>query len=223
VDIQEAGLHRISASFAGNDDYLPSSAAALVKIPKPTLVHVALPDLREDIPRVWGVHDPLEVRVSLTDFDGVPVERPVRLEGTTPPMDLTLPGGTGYARVNQHVLGEAEISVSFSGDEDFEEVSAVTSVEIVNLGEEIVRMYERFVRWARPKIPRLPRDATPRDRASAIAQVVDHATARASWEITGLMEVADYSLHRITIEDYATMYLTSNSLGVEVPAGAPST
>ena len=82
-------------------------------------------------------------------------------------------------------------------------------------------MYEGFVRWARPKIPRLPRDATPQDRARAVAQVVDQGTARSSWEITGLMEVAEYSLHRITTDDYAAMYLTSDSLGVEVPAGNP--
>jgi len=217
VDIQQAGLHRISASFAGNGDYLPSSDEALVKMPKPTTVHVSLPDLREDIPRVWGVHDPLDVHVTLTDSDGVPVERPVRLEGTGLSMDLTLPGGTGYARVNYHALGEAEINVIFAGDEDFEEVSAVTSVEIVNLGEEIVQMYERFVRWARPKIPRLPRDATPRDRARAVAQVVDQGTASSSWEITGLMEVAEYSLHRITTDDYAAMYLAIRSLGIDLP------
>ena len=157
----------------------------------------------------------------MTDSDGVPVERPVRLEGTSLSMDLTLPGGTGYARVNYHALGEAEINVLFPGDEDFEEASAVTSVEIVNLGEEIVRMYERFVRWASPKISRLPRDATPRDRAIAVSRVVDQEAASSSWEITGLMEVAEYSLHRITTEDYAAMYLTSHSLGVEALAGRP--
>ena len=221
VDIQQAGLHRVSSIFAGNDDYLPSSGEALVKMPKPTAVQVSLPDLREDIPRVWGVHDPLEIRVTLTDSDGAPVERPVRLDGAGLSMDLTLPGGTGYARVNYHALGEAEINVNFPGDEDYEEVSAVTSVNIVNLGEEIVQMYERFVRWARPRIPRLPRDATPSDRARAMSQVMDQATARSAWEITGLMEVAEYSLHRITTDDYAAMYLTSDSLGVEVPAGKP--
>ena len=50
---------------------------------------------------------------------------------------------------------------------------------------------------------------------------MDQATARSAWEITGLMEVAEYSLHRITTDDYAAMYLTSDSLGVEVPAGNP--
>ena len=221
VDIQQAGLHRISLNFAGNDDYLPSSGEGLVKLPKPTTVSVSLPGVREDIPRVWGVHDTLEVRVAVTDSDGVPVERPVRLEGTSLSMDLTLPGGTGYARVDYHALGEAEINVFFPGDEDFEEASAVTSVEIVNLGEEIVRMYERFVRWASPKISRLPRDATPRDRAIAVSRVVDQEAASSSWEITGLMEVAEYSLHRITTDDYAAMYLTSHSLGVEALAGRP--
>ena len=77
-------------------------------------------------------------------------------------------------------------------------------------------MYERFVRWATRKVPRLPRDATPQDRARAVAQVMDQGTASSSWEITGLMEVAEYSLHRITTDDYAAMYLTSNSLGVAV-------
>ena len=94
-------------------------------------------------------------------------------------------------------------------------------MEIVNLGEEIVRIYESFVSWADPNFPRLPKDATPRDRALGIARTAVEATANASWEITALMEVADYSLHPITINDYAAMYLTTISLGVKIPSGEP--
>ena len=111
------------------------------------------------------------------------------------------------------------ITAKFSGDEDYEESQASASVQVLNLGEEIVRVYQGFVTWTKDRLAPLPIDATARDRGNALVQVVDSPTAGAGREITRLFEEADYSIHPISIDHYASMYLAARSLGIEQQPG----
>ena len=219
VIIREPGLHRVTITYAGNADYLPSSAQILVKIPKPTRLGIDLPDLRRDIPRVWGIGDPLSIAVALAGLDGDPVDRPVRLEGPALSLELTLDQGAGHATVTYDKLQNVTITARFSGDEDFEESQASASVQVLNLGEEIVRVYQGFVTWTKDRLAPLPIDATARERGNALVQVVDSPAAGAGREITRLFEEADYSIHPISIDHYASMYLAARSLGIEQQPG----
>jgi hypothetical protein len=49
--------------------------------------------------------------------------------------------------------------------------------------------------------------------------VVDSPAAGAGREITYLFEEADYSIHRISIDHYARMYMAARSLGIEQQPG----
>lgn len=219
VVIDQPGLHRVTITFAGNADYLPSSAQILVKIPRPTRLSIDLPDLRRDIPRVWSIGDPLGIAVTLTGLDGDPVDRPVHLDGPALSMELPLDQGAGHTAVTYDTPQNVTIIAKFSGDEDYEESQAAASVQVLNLGEEIVRVYQEFATWTKDRLGPLPIDATARDRGDALVQVVDSPAAGAGREITRLFEEADYSIHPISIDHYASMYLAARSLGIQQQPG----
>jgi hypothetical protein len=219
VVIDEPGPHQVTITFAGNADYLPSASHILVKIPRPTRLSIDLPDLRRDIPRVWGIGEPLGIALTLTDLDGHPVDRPVNLDGSGLSLDVSMDQGTGNAAVTYDAPQDVTIVAKFSGDEDYEESQAAASVQMLNLGEEIVRVYQGFMKWSAGRLATLPIAATARDRGNALVQVVDSPAAGAGREITHLFEEADYSIHRISIDHYARMYLAARSLGIEQQPG----
>ena len=208
----EGGAHRVTASFAGDDHYLPATAVDEFQVGGQVATHldIALVKPAEDIPFIWGIGEPVHVNIMLLDDSGEGVggrtvtividdpDQPVRL--------LTYADGRCHTSWTGTVPGTYRVAADFAGQDQYLPTSAHHELEVVDFREDVVSRYNSFLPWVREREPRISEQTTPREMEVMVVgggTPVDH---RALEVVIARFEEADYSLHEIDRPRFEAMY-----------------
>ena len=187
-----------------------SEPAEPVKEPVSTHLSIEFRSDAEDLPDVWGVNEEIVVICTLTDQQGRSVEF-ASVEVTT--SELAAPehlrtgdeGGCA-ASITAVSLGAHRVSAEFGGDDDHLPAVAGREYRIVDFREEVVRIYNDFLRWVCGRVPGASDRSTPREIEVMVVASGLQIDQRALEEIISRFEEADYSEHVITRRQYEAMY-----------------
>ena len=117
----EEGTYRVTASFAGDDHYLPATAVEEFWVRGLVATHldITLVKLAEDLPYIWGIGEPVHVDIMLLDDSGEGVGgRTVTAmigEPGQPVGLLTDAGGRCHTSWTGTVPGTYRVVVDFAG------------------------------------------------------------------------------------------------------------
>jgi len=167
------------------------------KAPRPrTTVQILFPHIKEPLPDVWGVGEPLDivVRVEGTGSDKVRV----RVDGEE--KDLKLTDGRGVFKKTFSEKGAHKIEAECGG------AGAAREVRIVDYREEIIEVFKSLFNSFKERLG-LNDDATPREFASAAAGKAGEVKGQLE-ELVRVFEIATYSPHSVGREDYEAEYLS---------------
>ena len=114
--------------------------------------------------------------------------------------------GSCAAFITAATLGTHRISAEFGDDDDHLSAVAHTEYRIVDFREEIVRIYNDFLRWVCGRVPGASERSTPREIEVMVVGSGLQIDQRALEEIISRFEEADYSEHVITRRQYEAMY-----------------
>ena len=208
----EEGTYRVTASFAGDDHYLPATAVEDFRVRGQVATHldIALVKPAEDLPYIWGIGEPVHVEIMLRDDSGEGVGgRTVTAmigEPGQPVGLLTDAGGQCRISWTGAVPGTYRVVVDFAGEDQCLPTSAHHEFEVVDFRDDVVRRYNSFLPWVREREPRVSEQTTPREMEVMVVDSgmpIDH---RAMEVVIARFEEADYSLHDIDRPRFEAMY-----------------
>ena len=208
----EEGAHRVTASFAGDDHYLPATAAEEFQVGGQVATHlnIALVKPAEDLPFIWGIGEPVHVNIMLLDDSGEGVGgRTVTIvidEPDQPVGLLTDAEGRCHTSWTGSVPGTYRVAADFAGEDQYLPASAHHELEVVDFREDVVRRYNSLLPWVREREPLISEQTTPREMEVMVVEggtPVDH---RALEVVIARFEEADYSLHEIDRSRFEAMY-----------------
>ena len=208
----EEGAHRVTASFAGDDRYLPATAVDEFQVGGQVATHldIALVKPAEDLPFIWGVGEPVHVNIMLLDDSGEGVGGrtvTVVIDEQDQPVGL-LTDAEGRCRTSWtgSVPGTYRVAADFAGEDQYLPTSAQHELEVVEFREDVVSRYNSFLPWMREREPRISEQTTPREMEVMVVEggtPIDH---RALEVVVARFEEADYSLHEIDRPRFEAMY-----------------
>ena len=162
----------------------------------------------QDLPNVWGVGEKVTLRAVLADDEGR------TLAGAT--LTVTVDGSDTEITTDKdgactlHWTGtephEYAVSAAFAGDDDHLPVEASQSFCVVDFREEIVRLYNAFLRWAGDATGSALDQATPREVELLLVSRGAPVGQKSLDELISRFEEADYSEHPIGRRHYEAMY-----------------
>ncbi len=180
--------------------------------PAPQSVHLwiefrkAAPDLAD----VWGIGEEVSVTVRMTDEEeravaGAIVDVSVGGDAVT---ELAIVGNDGTYTFSLSISepGEYPVSVEFGGDEAYLPSSESRVLRIVEFREEIVRLYNVFLDWAKERADDVTEQSTPREVEVILVSQGLPVPQKALDELISRFEEADYSEHPIARRHYEAMY-----------------
>ena len=162
-----------------------------------------------DLPDVWGVGELVDIKVQTADSQGdalAGVELEITVTGEDPAALVTGDDGACALRLAADETGEYMVVVVFAGDEDYLPTSASRSYRVVDYREEIVRLYNTFLDWARETTGSDIDQATPREVELMLVTRGTRVPQKSLDELISRFEEADYSEHPIARRHYASMY-----------------
>lgn len=171
-------------------------------------VSISFPQIRNPLPPVWGVGEPLVVRISVFDPSNAPVPSAtvrVNVEGLGEVQLTTRDDGSCEATYTFNEKGTFKIKASLEG---WVEASGEVEVRVVDYREEVVRLFNSFYASAKEKFNGLVDEMTPREMQSTIMSQVAPAKHKPLETLTWTFEVADYSLHPIGRREYEDAFLS---------------
>jgi transglutaminase-like putative cysteine protease len=170
---------------------------------KPRL-SISFPQIRNPLPLVWGVGEPLVVRVSVFDSSSLLPSATVRVNVEGVGEDQLMMRNDGFFEATYifNKKGAFKIQASFDKEVRSEEV------RIVDYREEVVRLFNSFYDSAKEKFSGLFDWMTPRETQSVIMSQVAPAKHKPLEIVTRMFEVANYSLHPIGRREYEEIYLS---------------
>ena len=163
----------------------------------------------QDLPDVWGIGEELAIEVSLADMDGQAIA------GATITVDVLGQGAPTQRPTDEAGLcsyswtatdlGEYVVSAECTNEKG-PVASQGRDLRVVDFREEIVRLYNRFLDWAREQAAAISGQSTPREVELILVQEGLALDQRALDELVSQFEEADYSEHPITRRHYERMY-----------------
>ncbi len=176
--------------------------------PQPVQLRIAFQKEAEDLPDVWGAGEEVRITVSVTDErGGVLAGAIVKVSvGDDAPFQPTVDAdgaftfGWGGTEPGDHA-----VSVEFTGDDGLT-TSKSRSLRIVDFREEIVRLYDVFLDWAKEKSAGVSEISTARDVEALLLTEGLPIPQKALSELIVRFEEADYSEHPIARRHYEAMY-----------------
>ena len=208
----EEGAYRVTASFAGDDYYLPVTAVDEFQVggQVATRLDIALVKPAEDLPFIWGIGEPVHVNIMLLDDSGeglggrtvtIVIDEPDQPVGL-----LTDADGRCHTSWTGTVPGTYRVVADFAGEDQYLPTSAHHELELVDFREDVVRRYNSFLPWVREREPLISEQTTPREMEVMVVEggtPVDH---RALGIVIARFEEADYSLQEIDRPRFEAMY-----------------
>ena len=157
------------------------------------------PQIKPPLPAVWGISEPIEIKVTPTDLS--PAQPKISLSADNITIeDTRVTQGLTYASIKFNSLGLHKISATGGNS------TVSLQLKIVNYREEITTLYNDFHIDQRSKDQLIEEDWTARELQSHLAG--KSPTGDYNLEsLTEIFEVADYSLHDVTRRDYERFYL----------------
>ena len=181
-----------------------------VREPVSTHLSIEFRQAAQDLPDVWGMNEEIEVIFTLTDQQGRSVQcasvEVTTSESTEPEHLQTGDEGSCAASTPGVSPGAHHVSAKFGGDDDHLPAVARREYRIVDFREEIVRIYNDFLRWVLGRVPGASDRSTPREIEVMVVGSGLQIDQRALEEIISRFEEADYSEHVITRRQYEAMY-----------------
>ena len=208
----EEGTYRVTASFAGDDHYLPATAVEEFRVRGlvPTHLDIALVKLAEDLPYIWGIGEQVHVDIMLLDDSGEGVGgRTVMAmigEPGQPVGLLTDAGGRCHTSWAGTVPGMYQVVVDFAGEDQYLPTSTHHEFEVVDFRDDVVHRYNSFLPWVREREPRVSEQTTPREMEVIVVASGTPIDNRALEVVIARFEEADYSLHEIDRPRFEAMY-----------------
>ena len=208
----EEGTYRVTASFSGDDHYLPATAVEEFRVRGLVATHldITLVKLAEDLPYIWGIGEQVHVDIMLLDDSGQGVGgRTVTTmigEPGQPVGLLTDAGGRCHTSWAGTVPGMYQVVVDFKGEDQHFPTSAHREFEVVDFRDDVVRRYNSFLPWVREREPRVSAQTTPREMEVMVVAGGTPMDHRALEVVIARFEEADYSLHEIDRPRFEAMY-----------------
>jgi transglutaminase-like putative cysteine protease len=174
---------------------------------------IEFPQIHSPFPLVWGVEEPLEVKISLNDPSNHPISSAIvklNVDKLGEKKLKTSEDGKGEATYIFNEKGTYKINASFKEDGKEDEITADAEVRIVDYKEEVVKLFNSFYMSAKEKFKEVGDEMTPREMQSTLMSQVPQVKHKSLDAIISIFEVADYSLHPVTRKEYEQMYLSIN-------------
>ena len=190
----------------------PDRPAAEVVLPgtQPVSLEVRFAPPAPDLPDVWGIGETVAVQVSLTGAEaqpipGVPLALAMSPDGASWQPET---GNDGVCRLEwtAETLGVRHFSAQFAGDALRQGEAAERGLRVVDFREEILRLYDLFLGWARERSADVTEQSTPREVELALVSRGLPLDQRELDEIISQFEEADFSEHPIDRGHYEAMY-----------------
>ena len=178
--------------------------------PQETHLDISFGRLAPDLPDVWGIGEPVPVRIRLSTADNQPIPQAsidTHVPGILPPGTLLTEGQGICAFVwDGNDQGQFLVSASFADTPEYLSSSASRSFRVVEFRAEIVRLYNDFLEWSQVRVTGISDQATPREVESTLVTSGLPIDQRHLDEVISRFEEADYSEHPITRQQYESMY-----------------
>ncbi len=185
---------------------------------EPQLLQIALPHIATQFPPVWGVNEQLRAEIVLDESLLERTEnKEVRISidtGKEIPIVLSRPGRAEYSCVFIE-KGEHKIRASFSETPEHLALSTEVRLRIVDYEEEILRLYDEFLRKLSGQGIDIRKEMTAREIEYLILSE-SNLDADSMREVTTCFEKIEYSNHLATRKDYEILYLSLKELGINI-------
>lgn len=163
-----------------------------------------------DLPPVWGVGEAIAIESRLFAEDGTGVPKAflnISVDGEELSHQLAT-DNQGYCTISWagRVPGTHQVSVQFPGDRRHLPCSGQEDIRVVDFREEVVRLYNSFLEWARQEWPDISPQTTPREVELTIVKSGLAVPQKALEEIIRRFEEADYSERSVSRREYEAMY-----------------
>lgn len=178
--------------------------------PQPVDLRIEFRRGAPDLADVWGVGEEATATVSLTDEGGSAITGAivdVSVAGDAP-SGFALLGDDGAYTFgwSSEEPGDYPVSVEFAGDDDYLPASMTRILRIVDFREEIARLYNVFLGWAKERVDEVTEQSTPREVEALLVSRGLSIPQKALDELISRFEEADYSEHPIARRHYEAMY-----------------
>ncbi|MDE2968549.1 MAG: HEAT repeat domain-containing protein [Chloroflexota bacterium] len=163
----------------------------------------------EDLPDVWGEGEEIAINIQASGEDGEPVPAltvAVAVTGEQPVDCTTDDDGASAVTYVASEPGEFAVEAVFDGDDVYFPTEASRTFRVVDFREEMLRLYDEFLMWARAHTGRGLARATPREIELLLVSSGSPVSQRALDELISRFEEADYSEHPIGRRHYESMY-----------------
>ena len=178
--------------------------------PQPVQLRIEFQKAAADLADVWEVGEEVSIALTVTDEEeraiaGAIVNVSVGEDASS---QLAIVGSDRAFTFSWSGTepGEYPVSVDFGGDDEYLPSSESRSFRIVDFREEIVRLYNVFLDWAKERAEGITEQSTPREVEVLLVSQGLPIAQKALDELISRFEEADYSEHPIARRHYEAMY-----------------
>lgn len=183
-------------------------------VPAKTLnLSIKFPEISPKFPLVWGVNEPLTIELQPGTIDKPLSSADFSLKADdATDISLNASGSTVQASHVFNIKGSHKLKAKSLGREKWGDASAEVEIRVVDYREEIVDLFNLFFKSAKTKFQSVHDEMTPRELQAAVVSQIQGPKHESLETAVSIFEVADYSLHEVTRNDYEQIYLAMKDL-----------
>ena len=177
---------------------------------------IKFPEIKEPFPLVWGLNEKLTVRIEIKG-DDAPVNGAMLTLSVDDGESIHLkssPSGDVETCLTFTEKGVHKLRAYFAGNDEWNEAAAEASIRIVDYREEIVDLFNSFLKSALKSFQGLNEAMTAREIQHRLINQIPESKHGYLEDLVSIFEVADYSLHSITRREYERIFLAKLNLEV---------
>jgi hypothetical protein len=177
---------------------------------------IKFPEIREPFPLVWGINEKLAVRLEVNG-NGAHVNDVVLMLSVDEGGSIYLkssPNGDVETYLTFTEKGVHKLKAYFAGNDEWNEAVAETSIRIVDYREEIIDLFNSYLKSALARYQGLNETMTAREIQYRLLNQISESKYGYLEDLISIFEVANYSLHLITRREYEKMFLAKLNLEV---------
>jgi hypothetical protein len=194
---------------------LPITTGAFIVKSIKGKITVDIPEIKKELPYVWGVSEPFTIKVKIKTNASEQV-RKIQVTGFDDIKELILEGKDSATK--KHFFQEQGLKViEFSYENTKEGIYALTllKLKIVEYRQEIIQQFKKDFQTQVERREFLSDKITAREMLNRLSSRLDSQSVSALERMVYNFEEANYSQHMITSENYSEYMLSRNMLEVE--------
>jgi len=197
---------------AGAQETTPATYPAMAK--KSVDLAIKFPTIEESFPPVWGLNEKLPVRVEIKRDDMPICGATITLKVNEKEIIYlkSSPNGDAEVQLTFTEKGLHKLRAHFAGNSELNEATAEASIKIVDYREEIVDLFNSFIKSASAKRQGLGEVMTAREIQYKLLKELPESKHGYLEDLVSIFEVANYSLRPITRADYEKFFLAKLNL-----------